>query len=181
MTALYIKNNLVMASHDDAQYIPASVYGAEVVMILPADASYELFKQPPDITKDILHACASWKQQMIARGGFTVNVNSTGAALFISASTSPPYDTYLSSAFQLALLMEAGTLPTTPINWSQDGLSIPLNPAQVVQLGLQVSGLIQQSFTVEGQVAQAIDAGTITELAQIDSPPSPIPPWPVNS
>jgi len=63
----------------------------------------------------------------------------------------------------------------------QSSGALSLTPQQVLNTGVAVGALVQQSFTVLGQVIAAINAGTITTTAQIDSPPSPIPAWPVNS
>lgn len=128
-----------------------------------------------------LAAYAANKQQAIAQGGFTVNVNATGAALDVSVSTEPAYAGYLSSAVQLAQMMIAGTAPTANINWVQDSGTVALTPAQVITMGIAVAALVQASFTTLGEVLAAITAGTITTQAQVDTPPGGIPGWPVNS
>jgi hypothetical protein len=128
-----------------------------------------------------LVAYAETKQTAIAQGGFTVNAAASGAALDVSVSTQTAYVGYLSSAVQLAQLMIAGTIPTANINWVQSSGTVALTPQQVIAVGVAVAALVQASFTTLGEVIAAIAAGTITTTAQIDTPPSPIPAWPVNS
>lgn len=136
---------------------------------------------PPPPTPTQLLVYAQQKQQRIAQGGFTVNANTSGTALDVSVATSTTYAGYLSSAVQLAQMMIAGTAPTANINWVQNSGNLALAPQQVINVGLAVSSLVQQTFTILGQIVAAINAGTITTTAQIDTPPSPIPAWPVNS
>jgi hypothetical protein len=84
------------------------------------------------------------------------------------------------------MLQGAATLaqaaPTQSFTWVQsNGASVSLTAAQVTQIFGAVATFIQSTFTSLSQVVAAINAGTITTRAQVDSPPSPVPAWPVNS
>ena len=131
---------------------------------------------PAPWTKDQLIAYAQGKQLIVACGGFTVNANPSGAALNVSVATGSPYDNYLSSAVQLAQMMLSGVAPSQNISWDQSSGAVPLTPAQVVTVGLEVAALIQQSFSVLSALRTAINAGTITTVAQIDNAA-----WPINN
>ena len=56
-----------------------------------------------------------------------------------------------------------------------------LTGAQVMTIFSAVAAFVQSCLAVLRAVVAAIDAGTITTTAQVDAPPAPLPPWPVNS
>lgn len=171
----------------DAAGTPHAVQSDPSWQSLACAWSDDLVKDPitgqwrKTVSADALIAYAEAKQQQIAQGGFTVNANAAGAVLRLAVSTSPAYVGYLSSAVQLAQLMQASAIPTQSINWDQDGGSVSLTPTQVITAGVAVATQVQQSFTVLGQIKAAINFGTITTKDQVDTPPAPIPAWPVNS
>jgi hypothetical protein len=140
------------------------------------DAALQEVLTPAGLWCD-LKAYANYRQQQIAQGGFNVNVNTSGTSLRVSVDTSPVYAGYLQGAVQVAQLRLAAN-DTTPIDWIQDSGTVHLTPQQVLNMGLAVAALIQQSFTVLGQVLTAIESGTITTLEQVNFPD---PAWPTNN
>jgi hypothetical protein len=124
-----------------------------------------------------LIAYAQSKQQAIAAGGVTVNVGAVGSPLNVEASTDTASLIMLQGAASLAQIA-----PTQTFTWVQNnGATVSLTAAQVTQIFGAVATFVQSTFLALSQVVAAINAGTITTRAQVDSPPSPVPAWPVNS
>jgi hypothetical protein len=115
-----------------------------------------------------LIAYAYEKQEAISGGGVFING--------VAVSTTAQGLVNLAGAVQLAQL-NSGQI----FNWVQNSGTATLNSGQVIALGESVGAWVQSSFTTLGRVIAAVNAGTITSYAQVDSPPSPIPAWPVNS
>jgi Domain of unknown function (DUF4376) len=154
-------------------YVPAQAATEQALLQVLAGVCPGLVAQFPAG----LIAYAQSKQQAIAVGGITVNVGTVGSALNIEAST---------DTSSLIMVQGAATLaqaaPTQTFTWVQNnGASVSLTAAQVTQIFGAVATFIQSTFTQLSQVVAAISAGTITTRAQVDSPPSPVPAWPVNS
>ena len=117
------------------------------------------------------------KQAAIASGGISVNVGSTSFPTMVEASTSVSGLTLLNSAVAVAAANPSATTAWVP----STGNPITLNAAQVQTISGTVVAFIQATFTTAAAVITAINAGTITTKAGVDTPPSPIPAWPVNS
>jgi hypothetical protein len=154
-------------------YVPTQVANEQTLVQILAGVCPGLVAQFPAG----LIAYAQSKQQTIATGGITVNVGTVGSALNVEASM---------DIHSLIVLQGAATLaqsaPTQTFTWVQNnGASISLTAAQVTQIFGAVAMFVQSTFTALSQVVAAINAGTITTRAQVDTPPSPVPAWPVNS
>lgn len=121
-----------------------------------------------------LLAYAASKQGAIAGGGITVNI---GGSKTVKASTDVASLVLLQGAVAIASANGSATF-----NWVPSvGAPLTLTAAQVITIFGAVSAFIQSTFTTLAGVVAAINAGTITTKAGVDSPPSPIAAWPVNS
>jgi hypothetical protein len=124
-----------------------------------------------------LAAYANAKQNTIASGGISVSVGTSTAPQSVEASTSTANLILLQGAAALAQANSSATF-----QWVQsNGVAITLTATQVLTILSAVQTFLQQTFTTLAGVLAAITAGTITTQAQVDTPPSPIPAWPVNS
>jgi hypothetical protein len=121
-----------------------------------------------------LKGYANAKQSAIMNGGISVTVAS---GVSVECSTTPAAIGLLQGAATIA-----ASSPSTTFNWvPSTGTPITLTAAQITAMFTGVSAFIQSTFTTLAGVINAINAGTITTKAQVDTPPSPIPAWPVNS
>lgn len=189
---MVLNGRIAAATHDETLLFPQGMSVLEITDYAGSDpqadfggkyyvaASNSIVDSLPTTSAELL-AYVSNKQQEIAQGGFTVNANRSGDALNVSVSTTPDFANYLSSAVQLAQMMVAGSVAAANFDWVETSGTVSLTPQQVINVGVAVAALVQQSFTVMGQLIAAINAATVTTTAQIDAPPSPIPAWPVNS
>jgi hypothetical protein len=154
-------------------YVPTQAANEQTLLQILAGLAPDIVAQFPAG----LIAYAQKKQQAISAGGVTVNVGPLGSPLNIEASTDPASLIMLQGA---ATLAQASSTQT--FNWVQsNGATVTLTAAQITQIFGAVAAFIQSTFTALSQVVSAINAGTITTRAQVDTPPSPIPGWPVNS
>lgn len=120
---------------------------------------------------------ASAKQAKIMTSGISVNVAASGqAANNIEASTDTASLVLLQGA---ALQAQANAAAT--FNWVSNGAAVTLTSAQMLTILSAVTTFLQATFTTLAQVLYAVNAGTITTTAEVDTPPSPISAWPVNS
>jgi hypothetical protein len=121
-----------------------------------------------------LLAYAAAKQGSIAGGGLSVNI---GGSQTVEASTDVASLILLQGAVSIATANSGQTFAWVP----STGSPVTLTAAQVITIFGAVSAFIQSTFTTLAGVISAINAGTITTKAGVDTPPSPIPAWPVNS
>ena len=136
-----------------------------------------LIAPPPAVvtlTGKQLIAYATRKQNAIMTGGVSVSI-ATGVSVECSTD-----------AASLVLLHGAATIAasssSTTISWvPETGAPITLTAAQITTMFGAVSAFLQSTFTTLADVIAAINAGTITTTAQVDTPPTPTPAWPVNS
>jgi hypothetical protein len=124
-----------------------------------------------------LIAYAKAKQGKIMAGGISVNVGTGGSPINVEAATDPASIGLLQGAFTIASATPSQTFQWVPSNTAP----LTLTAAQITTLFSAVSAFVQATFTTLAGVINAINAGTITTQAQVDTPPSPIPAWPVNS
>jgi hypothetical protein len=154
-------------------YVPAQAANEQALLQVLAGVCPGLVAQFPAG----LIAYAQSKQQAIAAGGITVNVGTVGSALNVEASTDTQSLIMLQGAASLAQ-----AAPTTAFTWVQsNGATVSLTAAQVTQIFGAVATFIQSTFNALSQIVSAINTGTITTRTQVDTPPSPVPAWPVNS
>jgi hypothetical protein len=141
--------------------------------LLAAIAQYGLAISPAAA----LAAYAQSKQGAIATGGISVNVGSSGSPQMVEASTDTTSLVLLQGAASIAQGNSSATF-----QWVQpSGVSVTLTAAQITTIFTAVAAFLQATFTTLAAVLAAITGNTITTTAQIDTPPSPIPAWPVNS
>jgi hypothetical protein len=137
------------------------------------------FSQPSagNYTPAQLAAYAQYKQGVIMGGGISVNVGTTAATQNVEASTSTASLVLLQGAAAMAQASSSATF-----QWVEStGVTVTLTAAQVLTILTAVTTFMQSTFSVLASVLAAITAGTITTKAQVDTPPSPIAAWPVNS
>jgi len=144
---------------------PASVVSSSAAVVSGAVQITRVWSAP---SQAHLIAYAYEKHEAISGGGVFING--------VAVSTTAQGLVNLAGAVQLAQL-NSGQI----FNWVQNSGTATLNSGQVIALGESVGAWVQSSFTTLGRVIAAVNAGTITSYAQVDSPPSPIPAWPVNS
>jgi hypothetical protein len=137
------------------------------------------FAQPSvgNYTAAQLAAYAQYKQGQIMGGGISVNVGTSASPQNVEASTSTTSLILLQGAASIAQTNSAATF-----QWVEStGVSVTLTAAQMLAIFSAVTTFMQATFSVLASVLAAIGAGTITTKAQVDTPPSPIAAWPVNS
>jgi len=193
MTMLaYCANGVVVATHDSSQNIPASAYGANVSVVpiksmshlsrhgdAPAKGKrdHRRYAAPVLTEAGDLKAYAAIKHKMLVDGGVSVNVGTAQAPIFVKVKTDTQNLVHL-----MAMAMMAQGTPNGSYSWVDgQGDSLALTSAQVVVLFAGLFTFVQGATATFAAVNKAIDAKTIATQAQVDTPPSPIPAWPVNS
>lgn len=132
---------------------------------------------PPAPLPVNLPVYAAAKQAKIASGGISVNVGTQQSPQNVEASTDGASLVLLQGAYSLA---QANANQT--FQWVQpNGVPLTLTAAQIITIFNAVTVFIQDTFNTLAGVMSAIQGGTITTTAGVDSPPSPIPAWPANS
>jgi hypothetical protein len=132
---------------------------------------------PGNYTPAQLAAYAQSKQGQIMGGGISVNVGTSAAPQNVEAGTSTASLILLQGAAAMAQANIAASF-----QWVEStGASVTLTATQMLVILSAVTTFLQSTFTVLAAVLAAINAGTITTKAQVDTPPSPIAAWPVNS
>ena len=95
----------------------------------------------------------------------------------VEASTDTLSLILLQGAAAIAAANSAATF-----EWVQsNGAAVTLTATQVTTIFTAVSAFIQATFTTLAGVLAAITSGAVTTQAAVDTPPSPVPAWPVNS
>ena len=118
---------------------------------------------------------ATTAQHFIASGGIIVNVGTVPAPINVAASTDPVSLVLLQGAFTVAQANNAAAF-----NWVQPTcVPINLTSAQIITIFNAVTAFVQSTFATLASVIAAVNAGTVTITAQVDSFASPA--WPVNS
>ena len=125
--------------------------------------------------KTRLLAYARRKHLAIATGGLKVNIGTSAAPIYIEVGT----DALSLSWLHLCAAQAAGDPKAGFTSPGAGGET--LTGAQVMTIFSAVAAFVQSCLAVLRAVVAAIDAGTITTTAQVDAPPAPLPPWPVNS
>ncbi len=178
MTYTYSSCLLSDGSLADAFYFKRS----DGTLVPPTDADVvawlEAGNKPgaPSIAPQLI-ASASDTQQQIAAGGITVNVGTSSAPVNVKAATDLASLTLLLGAYSMGQ-----TNANATFTWVQsDGTSQNLTAAQITTIFNAVNQFIQSTFTSLSKVISAIKAGTITTPAGVQSPPSGVTTWPVNS
>lgn len=121
-----------------------------------------------------LTAYANAKQWKIAVGGHSVTIN--GAAVFFATD-----ETSFSLITGKAARLQLSGAPAS-VDWQTGPTTfVTIAAADFIAAAANVADWMQSTWDVLKQVLAAITAGTITTMAQVDSPPSPIPAWPANS
>jgi hypothetical protein len=123
-----------------------------------------------------LVAYAQAKQNAIATGSIKVNIGTSGAPVYVEAAMDA-----LSLAWLTGAASIAGGNSSATLTWAQSTGPVTLTAAQTLTIYAAVQTFVQSTFAALGAVIAAINAGTITTTAQIDTPPAPLPAWPVNS
>jgi hypothetical protein len=164
----------------DATYVAWLAAGGHPTRIdTEASLIAVLAQQAPSVvvqTPAGLATYAAAKQAAIMAGGISVNVGGTNAEM-VDASTDTMSLVLLQGAVSIAQAKPGATFP-----WVQDnGVAVTLTAAQVLVIFATVSAFLQATFAALAGVLAAISAGTITTKAQVDTPPSGVPGWPVNS
>jgi hypothetical protein len=161
-------------------WLAASSTGRATPILNEQELLAVLQQQAPGVvmqTPTGLAAYANAKQNTIANGGISVNVGTTAAPQNVEASTNTANLILLQGAASLAQANSSATF-----QWVQsNGVAITLTATQVPTILSAVQTFLQETFTTLAGVLAAVTAGTITTRAQVDTPPSPIPAWPVNS
>jgi hypothetical protein len=116
---------------------------------------------------------ASMVQRFISGGGINVNVGTAQAPVNVEASTDPASLVLLQGAYTVA------ANPGSTFNWVTSSGPVTLTAAQITTIFNAVTTFVQSTFTTLAAVIAAIEAGTITTMAQVDSFASPA--WPANS
>jgi hypothetical protein len=124
-----------------------------------------------------LIAYAQQKQGTIAAGGISVNVAASGPAQMVEASTDPESLVLLQGAVSIAAVNPSQTFAWVPKN----GSPLTLTATQINTIFAAVSAFIQLTFTTLAGVINAVNAGSVTTQAEVDTPPTSIGAWPVNS
>lgn len=133
------------------------------------------FSQPAagQYTKAQLTTYANIKQWALATGGYTTSVGGTP----LKFDTSTIGQSLLSGK----VLRLNQPNPPTIINWQFGSTFVAISATNFDPAATAVADFVQATFDTLKAVEAAIAAGTITTIAQVDSPPAPTPAWPVNS
>jgi hypothetical protein len=127
---------------------------------------------PAVLTAAQLIAYATARQQLIAAGGVSVNVGTSGSPVDVECSMDPTSLIQLQGAASIAAATPSQTFAWVP----STGSPMTLTAAQITTMFGAVSAFIQSTFTELAAVIAAISAGTITTKAGVDAAS-----WPVNS
>lgn len=161
---LYCKSGRVIATHDEAQGLPASAYG-DGVTTMPAPAGYVLIPgetdDVPDLDEDGLVAYAASKRRAVIAAGCVVTVAGVEVPTWADAA---------SQGALTALVVAAGINPAITTTWKgRDGLFYELNASDISQLALGVMAFVQTAFAIEAAALAGIDGETITDVAGVDA------------
>lgn len=162
-TLIYIKGGIVVATHDDAQSIPASAYEADTVMPLPSGVEVSLFGAAPTLDEPGLIAYANYAQWMRATGGFTAPVNGSPVTF---ATTSDSFSLMTGKAVRLQM-----PNPPVTVNWQTGPTSfVAIAAADFTVIATEIADFFQATFDMlNSTIIPGITAGTITTTAQIDA------------
>jgi len=131
----------------------------------------------PIYTASQLIAYAKKKASMIETGGITIDIASSGhPAQNIQCGTDVLSYARVSAASAFAIAN-----PSAAITHVFPSGVVMLTAQQVETIFEAICNFYVAVQATWGAVMMAINAGTITTTAQIDTPPSPIPAWPKNS
>jgi Domain of unknown function (DUF4376) len=161
---LYCANGVGVATHDDSQVVAPSLYGAGAQVIpLPngtALVPIGLRGPPwaiPTPTPALLLAYAAYKRWLTATAGTTVG-------------TTPLLTDDLSQGKIAAVKQAFDTLAITTASFKNAaGVFVTVNAAQMTALYNGVVTHVQACYAAEATVAAAINGGTVTTYAGVDS------------
>lgn len=147
-----------VAAHGEAAWMTFRVVGDE--LMVPAEFAAEVAAMDPDHmpapTKAELLAHAADKRWRVETGGIAVG----GASL----DTSRESQSMITGAYSFS---QAN--PTVAISYKAASGWVVMDAATVAAIATAVGTHVQASFAAEAAVAAAIEAGTITTVAQIDA------------
>jgi len=126
-------------------------------------------------TQTLLNYAAS-KQTYYLTAQYTLNIGTTGSPVEARVT----FDVNSQLLWMKAMLWGMANPTATTVYQYQDaaGNNFALTPTEANSLGSLATALDNQIVLTYNQIVAAINAGTITTSAQIDSPPSGINPWP---
>jgi len=162
----YCKNGIVIATHEESQNIPESVYGEGVRAVPLTDA---IAGEPmPALNRSGLQAYAAAKRRAVIAGGCTIAVDGLQIPIWADDKT---------IATLTALMLRASIDPNLVIaSWkARDGNFFELNAGDIATLANGLFAFIQSAFDVEGSVSADIEAENITTLEEIEAAG-----WPAN-
>jgi len=141
---------------------------------VPGGAGWAFSAAPSRMQVKQLVAYANAKHNKILVGGTAVAV---GSGLVVAAGTDTASLSLLTSAVRMAHSNAQAKFHWVDVSHN----AVLLTSAQILMIDLSVNTFIQHCFAVLSQVITAIQSGKIINKAQVDSPPAPIPAWPVNN
>jgi hypothetical protein len=128
---------------------------------------------PMQYTKAQIIAEANVFQTTLMKGGISINLG----IITVECGTDVASLVLLQGAFAMATQN-----PSMTFSWvSSTNVTATLTSTQIITMYEAITAFIQATFTTLSAVVAAIQAGLITTQTQIQNPPSPITPWPVNS
>lgn len=156
---LYCRDGIVLATHADAQSVPASLYGAGVIVVpVPDGTTCGPGDPAPAVGPDMLTAYAAQMRWARETGGAVWN----GLPIHTDV---PSQTKYLAELQAVALGVRADGEP-----WKfADGLFRPVGNADIQALAVAAREHVRACFAVEAEVVAGIAAGTITGTAAIDA------------
>lgn len=132
-------------------------------------AAHGITKEMPAPAKADLRSAAAAKRKAIIDAGCVVDVDGTPTPVWADAQAQAS----LTGAVVAAQALGAGF---STIWKGRDGAFYPQDATSIVALAMGVMGFVAAAFAVEAQVVAAIEAETVTTLAEVDGAG-----WPANS
>jgi hypothetical protein len=165
----YVRDNIILAIHDDLQDVDPSLYGDNVIIIpFPEGTVFEPVGDPPPIdqpdlrpkmvpdpTQSTLTDYAANMRWRIENGGTVSGGNE-----------------FATDATGIAKINNANLLvqqtPSITFNWKcLDGTWVTLNKQQIQQAMVDIANHVEAAFAAEKNAGAAITAGTATTYDQV--------------
>lgn len=168
----YVRGDIIVATHDDAQNIDPEVYGDDVFVVpFPDSTTFERVGDPPPAGEydtrpqkipepdpAALKLYAAYKRW---------HTESTGT--FNQAGVAVRTDAVTRSKINLAYLATQKD-KNLVLDWKkQDGTFAALDMADVDTMMASMSAFIEKAFSQEKQALAAIEAGAATTYADVDT------------
>lgn len=174
---LYCKNSTIIATHDDAQDVPASAYGDGVYILTVPDGTQlprlgdaptdgQLDKRPlavPKIDAAMMKGYVAAKRYAIETGGITV----AGAHVATDRA---------SQSMITGAVVRAQLDPASTASFKAESGFVTLTATQMLGVGVAVAAHVQACFAAEAAVLAKIESGAIKTLADVDAAT-----WPSNA